>query len=263
MKKYFVIGNPVDHSLSPKLHNFWIKSLNLNAIYEKKKIEENEIKNLVASIKDGNIDGINVTVPFKKLIIPFLDQLSKDAELTQSVNTVYLKNNKIIGDNTDIEGFELSIRGTNFDIQGKKVLILGAGGVVPSIILSLIKMKVTQISVCNRTKIKAEKLKDIFKNLHVLNWGETIDPDVVINATSIGLGKNDKLDFNFEKFENVKFFYDVIYNPSETNFLRTGKKLGCKIENGKMMFIYQASASFKLWHNILPKIDNNLIQFIK
>ena len=262
MKKYFVIGNPIEHSLSPKLHNFWIKSSNLNAVYEKKKLEEYEIEDLIRDIKDGKLNGVNITVPYKRKVIPFIDQLSKDAKLTQSVNTIHLKNNKIFGDNTDIEGFGLSIKNANFDIQGKKVLILGAGGVVPSIISSLNQMKVSQISVCNRTKTKAENLKNIFQDLTILNWGEVVHADMIINATSIGLRANDKIDLNFEKFGNVKFFYDVIYNPSETNFLKTGKKLGCKTENGKMMFIYQASASFKIWHNISPKIDEDLIKFL-
>ena len=262
MKKYFVIGNPIIHSLSPKLHNFWIKNLNLNAFYDMKKMEEREIENLIAEIREGKIDGINVTVPFKNRIIPFLDELSKDAEYTQSVNTIYLQNNKIIGDNTDIEGFKLSIDDTNFDIRGKKILILGAGGVVPSIISSLIKMKAAKILVSNRTKIKAENLKNTFKNLSILDWGEPTNTDMIINATSIGLKINDQIDLDFKKFGNVKFFYDVIYNPSETNFLKAGKKLGCEIENGKMMFIYQAAASFRIWHNISPQIDDDLIKFL-
>ena len=134
MKKYLVIGNPIEHSLSPKLHNYWIKTNNIDAIYKKKKLNENEIERLIYEIKEKNIDGINVTVPFKKSVIPFLDELSIESEKTQSVNTISLKNNKIIGHNTDIDGFELSIKNTKFDINNKKILILGAGGVVPSIL---------------------------------------------------------------------------------------------------------------------------------
>ena len=110
MKKYLVIGNPIEHSLSPKLHNYWIKDNNIDAIYEKKKLDENELESLILEIKEKKIDGINVTVPFKKVIIPFLDRLSVEAENTQSVNTIYLSNNKIIGHNTDIDGFELGIK---------------------------------------------------------------------------------------------------------------------------------------------------------
>ena len=108
MKKYLVVGNPISHSLSPELHNHWIKQNGLDAIYEKKKLENNELKNLITDVKQGNISGVNVTVPFKNSIIPYLDELSDDAKTTQAVNTIYLKNQKVIGHNTDIGGFEIS-----------------------------------------------------------------------------------------------------------------------------------------------------------
>ena len=110
MKKFLVIGNPIEHSLSPKIHNYWIKNNGINAIYEKKKLDENELGNIVLQIKQKKIEGVNVTVPFKKTIIPFLDELSAEAKSTQSVNTLYLKDNKVIGHNTDIIGFETSIK---------------------------------------------------------------------------------------------------------------------------------------------------------
>ena len=123
MKKYLVVGNPIEHSLSPELHNYWLKKYNINAIYEKKKIEENDIKNIIFEIKKEKINGINVTVPFKKLVVPFLDQLSPLAIESQSVNMIYKENNKIIGHNTDVGGFELPIKKTNYDVKNKKVFI--------------------------------------------------------------------------------------------------------------------------------------------
>ena len=261
MKKYLVIGNPIKHSLSPKLHNYWIKNNNIDAIYEKRKINKQELKSLILNVKEKKIHGINVTVPFKKEVIPFLDQLTLEAKNTKSVNTIYLNNNKIIGHNTDIEGFEHSIKNTKFTITNKKILIIGAGGVVPSIIFALNKMKVSEITITNRTKDKAENLKKLFKNLKVVDWGSVPDFDMVINATSIGLKKNDKINLNFSKVGQNKFFYDVIYNPEETNFLKTGKSLGCSTENGKLMFVYQAFASFKVWHGINPKINTEIIKF--
>jgi len=120
MKKYLVVGNPIEHSLSPKLHNFWMKNNNINAIYEKKIINDDEFAGLITEIKKKNIHGINVTVPFKKIVIPYLDQLSLESKNTQSVNTIYLDNNKIIGHNTDIEGFERSIKDLKFNLVKKK-----------------------------------------------------------------------------------------------------------------------------------------------
>ena len=139
MKKYFVIGNPIEHSLSPTLHNFWIKKNRINAVYEKKKLEDDEINDFILGIRTKEISGANVTVPFKRSIIPFLDQLSQEAKNTQSVNTVFLDKDKLIGHNTDIFGFEASIKNINIDLNNKDILILGAGGVVPSIIFALKK----------------------------------------------------------------------------------------------------------------------------
>ena len=131
MKKYFVIGNPIEHSLSPKLHNHWFKENNINALYDKKQVNETDIERIISEVKTGKIDGINVTVPFKKSVIPFLDKLTFLAEKTQSVNTIFKKKNKVIGDNTDVGGFERSLKHINYDVKNKKVFILGAGGVVP------------------------------------------------------------------------------------------------------------------------------------
>mgnify|MGYP001348476249 CR=1 FL=1 len=109
MKKFLVIGNPIDHTLSPELHNYWIKKNNIDAIYDKQKLEERDLGNLISQIKEKKISGINVTVPFKKSVIPFLNELTLEAEKTQSVNTIFLKNNKVVGHNTDVGGFEMSI----------------------------------------------------------------------------------------------------------------------------------------------------------
>ena len=263
MKKYLVIGNPIEHSFSPKLHNFWIKNNNINATYEKKKLDNNELEKLFLEIREEKIAGINITVPFKKSVIPFIDLLSDEANQTQSVNTVYLENNKIIGHNTDIDGFKLGIKNSNFEVEGKKIFILGAGGVVPSIISALKKMNVSQIILSNRTKEKAENLKELFKDLKIVNWGEVPTFDMIINATSLGLNINDKINLDFSKIEKGKFFYDVIYNPSLTSFLEQGKRLGHKIENGKMMFIYQAYLAFKIWHGIYPKINDEIINLLE
>ena len=154
MKKFLVIGNPIEHSLSPKLHNYWIKINKLDAIYGKLEANEGDLPELCKSIKQGNLDGLNITVPFKKSIIPHLDILSGNALKTQSVNTVSFNEGNLIGDNTDIDGFELSIKKLNYDVSNKTVLILGAGGVVPSIIFSLLRMKVSKILLSNRTKKK-------------------------------------------------------------------------------------------------------------
>ena len=262
MKKFLVIGNPIEHSLSPTLHNYWIKSNGINAIYEKQKLDEGELERLILQIKKKKIDGANVTLPFKKTIIPFLDELTIEAENTQSVNTLYLKDNKVIGHNTDIVGFETSIEKSEYNVFNKEVFILGAGGVVPSIIFALNKMKVSKIKISNRTKEKAENLKKFFKDIEIKEWGEVPNFDMIINATSLGLKKKDNLNLDFSLISGNKFFYDVIYNPSETNFLKIGREMGNKTLNGKLMFIYQALSAFNIWHKQEPEVNENVIKLL-
>jgi len=262
MKKYLVIGNPIEHSLSPKLHTHWFEKNNINAIYNKKQINEIDIKDIISELRNERINGINVTVPFKQSIIPFVDELSVEANNAQSVNTIYKENNKVLGHNTDTSGFELAMRGKSYDIKGKKIFILGAGGVVPSIILALKKMGAHKIILSNRTKKKAEQLKKIFSDLKIVNWGETTEFNMIINATSLGLNKEDEIKLDYADLGPNKLFYDVIYNPKETKFLSKAKQFGNQTENGKMMFIYQAHQAFTLWHKVMPKIDEETIKLL-
>ena len=262
MKNYLVIGNPIEHSLSPQLHNYWIKNNNINAIYEKKKLNEDDLQNLISKIRKKEIHGVNVTVPFKKIIISHLDALSIEAESTQSVNTILLKDNKIIGHNTDIDGFRLALKKLDLNFRNKKFFILGSGGVVPSILFALNKMKVSEIIISNRTREKAENLRNLHKNLKIVNWGEIPDFDIIVNATSLGLNPEDKIKIDLTNIGENKLFYDVIYNPKETNFLKTAKELGHKTENGKMMFIYQAMVAFNLWHGIKPEVNEEIVKFL-
>jgi len=262
MKKYLVIGNPIGHSLSPKLHNHWIKKNNINAVYDKKQLNENDVEGTILKVRNGEIDGINVTVPFKKFVIPYLDQLTPLANKTQSVNTIYKEKKKVIGHNTDVGGFELGLKHINYNVENKKVFILGAGGVVSSIILALKKMGSSKIILSNRTKEKAEDLKKIYSDLEIIDWGETPDFNVIINATSLGLKNHDEIKLDYTDMGSNKLFYDVIYNPRQTKFLSKAKQFGNQIENGKMMFVYQAHQAFTIWHKIMPEIDDETIKLL-
>ena len=259
MKKFFVIGNPIQHSLSPELHSFWFNENKIDASYEKKLLDKGGVQEIIKDLKNNLIEGLNVTVPFKNLVIQYLDELTPEAEKTQSVNTVYMRNKKIVGHNTDIAGFELATRYAKYDVSGKKVLIVGAGGVTPSIIHALLKMNCNEIFIMNRTKEKAEEIKKIFTQIQVKNWGEKVDFDLIINTTSIGL-KNDKL--NLDLNVTNKMFFDLIYNPIKTPFLYNAEKNGNRIENGLMMFVYQAHQSFVIWNKVIPKIDDKIIKML-
>jgi shikimate dehydrogenase len=277
MKKYLVIGNPIDHSLSPRLHNYWFKENNIDAVYEKKQVKENDIEGIISEMRNDKIDGINVTVPFKKSVIPFLDELDNLAKKTQSVNTIYKDKNKIIGTNTDILGFEYSLSSTTFlplkiknEVKGKKILILGAGGVTSSIIFALEKMEASTIMLSNRTKEKAENLKKLFPQLELIKWGDVKNFDIIINATSLGLKESDKIPINYDQIGPGKLFYDVIYNPRKTNFLLEAEKRGHQIKNGKMMFVYQAQEAFRrwtiapnVWVGLVPPVNKKVLQLLE
>ena len=263
MKKYLVVGNPIEHSLSPKLQNYWLNSNNIKAIYGKLQAYDNDLKELCSNIKNGQLSGLNITVPFKKKIIPHLEVLSGHALRTQSVNTVCLNNGNVTGYNTDIDGFELSIKKLNYDVSNKKIVILGAGGVVPSIIYALKKMNAHQIYLSNRTKEKAQILKKLFEGIEVIDWGLLPAFDMIINATSLGLKENDKFGIDFSIAGKNKLFFDVIYNPFNTDFSEAGHKQGNIIENGLNMFLFQAQKAFSIWHNVEPKIDQDVIKFLE
>ena len=265
MKKFLVIGNPIEHSLSPKLHNFWFKKYGfLDHVYEKKEIVEKDLINITQDIKNDVISGINITVPFKRSIIQFCDEVDKTSEITQSVNTVTKKRGKLVGHNTDCEAFKESIRSYKTDT----VFILGSGGVTASIIDAL--HSTSKIFLSNRTKKKANDLRDQFKkerlgNIEVLEWGSkpTVICDLVINTTSVGLKDNDEIPINFNDYSGKKvLFVDLIYNQ-KTNFLKEAEKRGNQIMDGKEMFLRQARYAFKIWTNILPALDKDTLNLLK
>jgi shikimate dehydrogenase len=277
MKKYIVIGNPIGHSLSPIIHNHWMNKYHLvDSVYEKRKVEEKDLKNIIEEIREDEIVGANVTVPFKKLIIPFLDKLDSSAEETQSVNTLFKIQNKIIGYNTDKTGFLDTIKEfyprsnsstTSLPLEGKCIFILGAGGVTSSIISALKDEGANNIILSNRTKEKANELKKLFPELEVLEWGKRPSIcNIVINTTSIGLTKDEEIKIDFsdynKNFHKNLFFYDLIYNPKETDFLKKARLRGNKTMNGKMMFLNQAKYAFNIWTNIMPEIDDKVIKLL-
>ena len=262
MKSFGVIGYPLEHSLSKSYFENKFLNENIKDV-EYLNFECQNLDELFNSDKILKLEGFNITAPYKESIITFLDKLSHEAEQTQSVNTIIFDNGDLIGHNTDIAGFELSIRHHKVDVKNKKILILGSGGVVPSIIIALQKLNVAKIYMMNRTREKAEKLSKRFKNLTVLNWGEKCDFELIINATSVGINKNEDLKLEFNHLPPNRIFYDVIYNPEETLFLKNAKANLHRNINGKMMFIYQAHQSFTIWHKVMPKIDDDTISKIK
>ena len=266
-KKYGIIGNPIKHSLSPILHNYWFEKYKIDANYSIIEIENSGIPELINRIKNKDIIGINITLPYKQKIVPHIDVLINDAEITSSVNTVFLDDKGIIvGENTDVFGLQAAYLKEVDNINRKNALVIGAGGVSPSVILSLKKCGVKNISIANRTVEKCIFLKKKFKYLNIINWSnlknELKNYDIIINATSLGLKNGQDFNFNFDQVKDSLIYIDTIYNPLETKTFKYLKEKNIRVFNGLEMFIYQGQKAFYLWTKINPEIDQKLIELL-
>ncbi len=266
-KKFGIIGKPIKHSLSPVLHKYWFKKYNIDADYEIIEVVDEELPKIIKKIAQGDYSGINVTLPFKQKIINHIDKIINDAELTGSVNTVLLDDNKtVIGENTDVYGLQAAYLKEIENNFNKKALVIGAGGVSPSVILSIKKSGIKNISITNRTDEKCFFLKKKFNFLNIIPWedlkSEIKNFDLIINATSLGLKNGDDFNFNFSNTKNEVVYIDTIYNPLETKTFKYLREEGRKVFNGLDMFIYQGQKSFYLWNKVNPEIDDELVELL-
>jgi len=266
-KKFGIIGKPIKHSLSPVLHNYWFKKYNINADYEIIEADDEELPEIIQKIKTREYTGINVTLPFKQKVINHIDKIVNDAELTGSVNTVFLNNDQtVIGENTDVYGLQAAYLKEIENNFNKKALIIGAGGVSPSVILSIKKSGIKNIFITNRTEEKCIFLKKKFKFLNLISWAdletEIKNFDIIINATSLGLKNGEEFNFNFANTKDEVIYIDTIYNPLETKTFKYLKEEGRKVFNGLDMFIYQGQKSFYLWNKVNPEIDDELVELL-
>ena len=266
-KKFGIIGNPIKHSLSPVLHKYWFNKYSIDADYTVIEDTGKNLAEIIKKIKQGDYTGINVTLPFKQKIINHIDKIVNDAELTGSVNTVFLNDDKaVIGENTDVYGMQAAYLKKIDNSSNKKALVIGAGGVSPSIILSIRKSGIRNISITNRTSEKCIFLKKKFSFLNIISWTDLRSQiknfDIIINATSLGLKNGDDFNFNFSNTKNELIYIDTIYNPLETKTFKYLKEEGRKVFNGLDMFIYQGQKSFYLWNKINPEIDEELIELL-
>jgi shikimate dehydrogenase len=266
-KNFLVIGNPIKHSLSPLLHNYWFHKNKINCEYKKLETTKSSIKKILNRVRKREIDGINVTIPFKNSVIKHLDVLKGDALKTSSVNTVYLNKKKLIGDNTDVYGFSSGVLRkvkTRIKIAG----IIGAGGVTSSIILALIQKGVKKIYITNRTFSKLKVFKKKFKKvIYPIKWNNRhevfADVQILINVTSLGMLGQKDLKFDFSIFDKKINVVDIVYNPENTRFLKDARINGHKTFTGLDMFIYQAQKAFYIWNGKNPKITKDIYKKLR
>jgi shikimate dehydrogenase len=266
-KNFLVIGNPIKHSLSPFLHNYWFHKNKINCEYKKLETTKSSIKKILNKVRKREIEGINVTIPFKNSVIKYLDILKGDALKTSSVNTVYLNKKKLVGDNTDVYGFSSGVL-RKVKTRIKTAGIIGAGGVTSSIILALIQKGVKKIYITNRTFSKLKVFKKKFKKvIYPIKWNDRYkafaDVQILINVTSLGMLGQKDLKFDFSIFDKRINVVDIVYNPENTRFLKDASLNAHKIFTGLDMFIYQAQKAFYIWNRKNPKITKDIYKKLR
>jgi shikimate dehydrogenase len=266
-KNFLVIGNPIKHSLSPFLHNYWFYKNKINCEYKKLETTKSSIKKILNKVRKREIEGINVTIPFKNSVIKYLDILKGDALKTSSVNTIYLNKKKLVGDNTDVYGFSSGVL-RKIKTRIKTAGIIGAGGVTSSIILALIQKGVKKIYITNRTFSKLKIFKKKFKKIvHPIKWDDRYklfrDVQILINVTSLGMIGQKNLKFDFSIFHKKISVVDIVYNPENTRFLKDASKNGHKTFTGLDMFVYQAQKAFYIWNKKNPKITKDMYKKLR
>ena len=265
-KKTGVIGFPVDHSVSPTIHNHWIDENQIDASrYEKINVDPEQFEEEVGRLKENGTYGLNVTVPLKELAFSFAEELTDVSKQTGAVNTLTFKEGKVYGDNTDVIGFQRSLDKKTIEenIANKRCLVLGAGGAARAVISVLNNLN-GEVHICNRTYEKAKQIQqDLqikFEVVDQKDLGAAIyEMGFIVNTTSLGLGNTENTMVDFSQVSSQVFVYDLIYNPKLTKFLSEAKERNVVYQNGIKMLIEQAAESFRTWHNILPKNSDVLM----
>jgi shikimate dehydrogenase len=272
-----LIGNPAKHSLSPWIHDYFLKTNQLQGIYRSFEVSESELPAFLYSLKVMKIDGFNITIPYKEKIVQYLDDLDSSAKQIGAVNTVVNKNGKWIGFNTDGEGYIRSLENDYpffFDgMKEKKILLIGAGGACRAIYYQLNQRGFISIDIANRSKERAEKLtemKEAKVQTNILSLGEAEaclhQYDLIIQTTNIGMVPIiDQAPITVNKIKDGAIFSDIVYKPMETKFLQLGKAKGANIHYGHGMLLFQAAYAFELWTgkklnpaSLLPSLEKKL-----
>jgi shikimate dehydrogenase len=250
-----LVGYPIKHSLSPTLHTLLAKKYDLNFVYLAFEILPENFKFIKNAVVTLDICGLNVTIPYKEKIIPYLDELDKEAKYIGAVNTVVNKNSKLVGYNTDIYGVTKSLE--NVNVENEEAIVIGCGGVSKAIICAFEELGVKKVYIYDIDKNKTQQIKekfgnfvDILKQKDVNNVVSNVK--IVVNATPLGMKEDDLPPFDLQKIKKEHIVYDVVYNR-ETELISFAKSVGCeKVINGVEMFVYQAEQSFFLWTGVKP-----------
>ncbi len=269
-----VIGWPVEHSLSPIIHQHWLKENNINGSYEAIPVRPEELGDKLKDLAKKGYAGVNVTIPHKEKVLEYLDKPDDSVKIIGAANTLEFFNGEIIGSNTDWIGFEESLkRNGNWQTTKAKIVVIGAGGAAraaaKALLTPLLMYQATEIVLLNRTIEKAQKIKEDLsawfghaKNIKIEKWENRNlalkDAHVLVNTTSLGMIGQPELDIDLAELPKNALVYDLVYNPMETGLLKKAKARGNQILNGLDMLIYQAVPGFYKWFGKEPEITPEL-----
>lgn len=256
---YGVIGNPIRHSLSPKIHNFLFQHFNLNSVYLPFLVPIKNSEKIIHALTTLSIQGANITVPYKSIIIPQLDHVDEYAKSINSVNTIKYENGKWSGISTDGAGFISGLQQLKINIPESKILIVGAGGSAKAIAFALAMHNVKSIYIQNRTQSTANELvNNLTSNVHAEIYANQ-EFNVLINSTSVGLDGN-SISVPHNIINQAEYVIDLIYNPKITPLLDYAKQNGKTIQNGLPMLLEQARLAFEFWSGV--SVNPELMQKI-
>lgn len=273
-RKAAVLGFPVKHSLSPILHSYWLKTYSIEGEYGRLEVKPEELKNILPGLKEQGYVGCNLTLPHKELAVNIVNQVSEKARSIGAVNTVLVREDgSLFGENTDAFGFIENIvqNAPGFDFTKGAAVVLGAGGAARAVLWGLIEKNVPAIILLNRSRDKAEVLKDVFSGkgtqIIVEDWGKKSDvlekANLLVNTTSLGMSGQPELDISLEKLPKKALVTDIVYAPLETKLLAAAKARGNKTVDGLGMLLYQAVEGFSMWFGVKPEVTPQLRQVVE
>ena len=265
-----VIGDPINHTRSPLIHNYWIKKNNINCFYIPLNVKSTELEKKLKFIKELGFCGLNVTIPHKEKIINFADEIMESAKVIGAANTIYFENGKIIADNTDTYGFYQSILKNfpKYNFKKEKVLIFGSGGAARAAISVFLKEKAFEISIINRNREKAERVREVLSSrIKIYDWNDyskaLLGASTVVNTTSLGNVGFEKFSIDLKGVRKNGIAIDLVYNPLKTSFMKKAEQENLKVINGLDMLIYQAKKGFQQWFNKIPTYTPELRKLIE
>ena len=271
-----VMGDPVGHSLSPRLHGYWLKKHKIKGEYNAYSVKISDLSETLKTLQIKGIKGVNLTVPHKEHALKIMDVVANNANKVGAVNTVVVsEQGKLSGYNTDGYGFITHLRETVKKETGKNwrsntgpILMIGAGGAARAIVLALLEDRAEEILICNRTLKRAEKLCEDINDprIKIIPWEHRAqalrEVSLLINVTLLGMKGQPELELSLDNLPKKAVVYDIVYNPLETKLLYQARSKGNLTIDGLGMLLHQAAPAFELWFGIKPQVDEELRQYV-